>query len=111
MFAVSLLLVAREDFVPLIIGDYVFVACVIPDRALGLVHIHLDFALSRAQKLSSSLLHALLLGHELRIAAEQNIGSAPGHVGGDGDHAFAASLGDDFGFFFVVLDRKRRLNS
>src|SRR5216684_6820554 len=98
MLAVGLLLVAREDLVPLLVGDYVFVACVIPNRAFGLVYIHLNFALSRAQKLSSSLLHAFLLGHELRIAAEKNVGSATRHVGSDCDHALAASLCDDFSF-------------
>ena len=50
-----------------------------------------------------SLLHAFLLGHELGIAAEQNVGAAAGHVSGDGDHAFASGLGDDFGFALVVL--------
>ena len=34
-------------------------------------------------------------GHELGVAAEQNVGTAAGHVGGDGDGGFAAGLGDD----------------
>ena len=42
-----------------------------------------------------ALLHQFLAGHEFRVAAEQNVGTAAGHVGGDGDHAEAACLGDD----------------
>ena len=42
-------------------------------------------------------------GHEFRIAAEQNVGAAAGHVGGDGDHALAAGLSDDLGFLLVEL--------
>ena len=103
VFFVGLDLVAIEDFGPLIGGDDVFVAGVIPDRALGFVDVDLNLALGGAQRLRDSLLHALLLGHEFRIAAEQNVGTAAGHVGGDRDHAFASGLGDDFGFALVIL--------
>ena len=43
------------------------------------------------------------LGHELGVAAEQNVGSATGHVGGDGDGAFAPRLRDDVGFALVLF--------
>ena len=103
MLFVGLLLVACEDFIPLIGGDRVFIASVVPDCALRFVHCNLNFALGCAELLSDSFFHALLLSHELGIAAKQNVRTATGHVGRDGDHAFAAGLRDDFGFFFVVL--------
>ncbi len=40
---------------------------------------------------------------EIGIAAEQNVGSAAGHVGGDRHGAFASGLRHDFGFLLVVL--------
>src|SRR5262249_26363518 len=36
-------------------------------------------------------------GERLGIAAQNNVGAAAGHVGGDGDAADAAGLGDDLG--------------
>ncbi len=51
----------------------------------------------------AALLHHLLPRHEFWVAAEQNVGAAAGHVGGDGDHAEAARLRNDFGFALVVL--------
>ena len=45
----------------------------------------------------------VLAGHEFGVAAEENVGTAAGHVGGDRDHAEAASLGDDLGFLLVEL--------
>ena len=41
--------------------------------------------------------------HEVGVAAEQDVGSAAGHVGGDGHHAQAAGLGYDLGFFLMEL--------
>ena len=41
--------------------------------------------------------------HELGIAAEQNVGTAAGHVGGDRDRALAAGLRHDVGFALVIL--------
>ena len=49
------------------------------------------------------LLDEVLAGHELGVAAEEDVGTAAGHVGGDGDHAEAAGLGDDLGFLLVEL--------
>ena len=45
----------------------------------------------------------LALGKVLRIAAEHNIGTAPRHVGGNGDSAEFTCLCDDLGFSLVVL--------
>src|SRR6266446_4506438 len=95
--------VAGENLTPLVGGHGVLVSCVIPESAAGVVHIGADFALGGAQRLGDSLLHALLLGHELRVAAEQNVSAAASHVGGDGDHAFASGLRDNLGFALVIL--------
>ena len=45
----------------------------------------------------------LLARHVLGVAAEQDVGAAAGHVGGDGDAALAARLRDDLGFLRVIL--------
>ena len=100
---VGLLPVAVEDFGPLRGGNDVLVPAVIPDGAVAVVDSGLDLALGGAQGLGDSFLHALLLGHEFRVAAEQDVGAAAGHVGGDGDHALASGLGDDFAFALVVF--------
>ncbi len=100
---VGLLLVAVESFGPLVDGNDVFVAGVIPDSALAVVNGSLNLALRGTQGLRDSLLHAFLLCHEFGVSAKQNIGSAARHVGGDRDHAFAAGLGNNLGFSFVLL--------
>ena len=50
-----------------------------------------------------SLLHAFLLGHEFGVAAEQDVGTAACHVGGDRDHALASGLRHNLGFALVIL--------
>ena len=42
-------------------------------------------------------------GHRLGVSAQDDVGAAAGHVGGDGDGIFATGLGDDFGLAFVML--------
>ena len=42
-------------------------------------------------------------GHRLGIAAEDDVGTAAGHVRGDGHGAEAAGLGDDLGLALVML--------
>ena len=44
-----------------------------------------------------------LAGHELGVAAQQYVGAAAGHVGGDGHRAHLAGLGHDLGLFFMEL--------
>ena len=39
----------------------------------------------------------------LDVAAQHDVGAAAGHVGGDGDHAGTAGLGDDLGLLGVLL--------
>ncbi len=50
-----------------------------------------------------ALLAQDLLGQEVGVAAEQDVGAATGHVGGDGHRALAPGLGDDLGLALVVL--------
>ena len=45
----------------------------------------------------------MLLGYILGISAQQNVGTAAGHVGGNGDGGFPAGLGDDESLAFVLL--------
>src|ERR1700746_155938 len=103
MLDVGLGFVAIEGIVPLRRGHSVLVSTVIPLGHGGIVDAGVDFSLRRAEGLRNSLLHVFLLGHELGIAAEQNVGTAACHVGGDRDHALASGLGDDFGFALVIL--------
>ena len=44
-----------------------------------------------------------LPGEKLRVAPEQDVRAATGHVGGDGHRAHPARLRDDLGFLLVVL--------
>ena len=48
------------------------------------------------------LLFDVRTGQELRIAAQQDVGSAAGHVRGDRDRAAASGLGNDVGLGLVV---------
>ena len=50
-----------------------------------------------------ALLAQPLVGEEVDVAAEHDVGTAAGHVGGDGDRAEAAGLGDDVGLLLVEL--------
>ncbi len=45
----------------------------------------------------------LLAGQKFGVAAEEDVGAASGHVGGDGDGPFATRLGDDGGLGAVVF--------
>src|ERR1700687_3599343 len=103
MFLVVVGFIARKNLVPLVGGNRVLVARVIPNRAVGIVDLGFDLALRSADGLRNSLLHAFLLGHEFGVAAQQNIGAAACHVGGDGDRAFASGLRHNFRFALVEL--------
>jgi len=45
----------------------------------------------------------LLIGEEFRIAAQQNVGAAAGHVGGDRDRTLVSGLRNDFCLALVIL--------
>ena len=61
----------------------------------------LGFSLRRVASVLSGA--DFVLGQELGVAAEQDVGSAAGHVGGDRDGALASGLGDDLGFALVLF--------
>ncbi len=44
-----------------------------------------------------------VVGEHVGVAAQQDVGAAAGHVGGDGDGPHASGLGDDVGLALVVL--------
>src|SRR5437773_2390695 len=50
-----------------------------------------------------ALLPQDLLGQEVGVAAQQDVGAAAGHVGRDGHGALASGLGHDLGLALVVL--------
>ena len=50
----------------------------------------------------SSMSGQLLADAHVGVAAELDVGAAAGHVGGDGDGAGHAGLGDDVGFLLVI---------
>src|SRR6185437_14788658 len=60
-----------------------------------------NLAFGRADRAGAALFDQLLTSEEFGIAAQQNIGAAARHVGGDGDHAKVTGLGDDLGFALV----------
>src|SRR5262245_4068983 len=59
--------------------------------------------LALRQTFGDLLGQALLARHEFRVAAEQDVGAAARHVGGDRHSAFPSCLGDELGFLRVVL--------
>ena len=101
MLFVGFLLVAVENFCPLIGGNHKFFSRVVPDSGCPIFLRAINLALRSTVRLCQPLLHGLLLGHEFGIAAEQDVSSTASHVGGDGDHALASSLGYDFRFALV----------
>src|ERR1019366_8502085 len=100
MFGVGELLVGGEDLVPHV-AAHAIELLVVGEVVEVLVGNELGIFLGQA--LSDLFLEALVLGHELGVAAEQDVGTAAGHVGGDGNGVLAAGLGDNAGFAFVIL--------
>ena len=64
-----------------------------------------DLQAGRVERPAVLVLQALEVGpgHELGVAAEDDVGPAAGHVGGDRDHPLPAGLGDDLGLLLVEL--------
>jgi hypothetical protein len=61
---------------------------------------------SSSPRISPARRSSLVLGLRqlrLEVAAEHDVGTAAGHVGGDGHHAGLAGLGDDAGLALVLL--------
>ncbi len=63
----------------------------------------LNGAFGGGDRAGERALDQILSSHELGVAAEQNVGTATCHVGGDRDHAQPSSLGNDLGFLLVEL--------
>jgi hypothetical protein len=74
----------------------------ISSQVEGLLIAEEDF-LIRRKLLGHPLLQASLLGHELGVAAEQDVRAAPGHVGGNRDHSLTAGLRHDIRLALVLL--------
>ena len=55
------------------------------------------------QLLGQAVLPHPAAGQEIRVAAEDDVRAAAGHVGGDRHRADRTRLRDDLGFLFVVL--------
>ena len=64
-----------------------------------------DFQAGRVERPAVLVLQALQVGpgHELGVAAEDDVGPSAGHVGGDRDRPLPPGLGDDLGLALVVL--------
>ncbi len=62
-----------------------------------------ELLLSLGQLLGNLIGESLLPRHELGVAAEQDVGAAARHVGGDRHRGLAARLRDDLGFLRVEL--------
>ena len=62
-----------------------------------------ELLLPLGQPLDDLVGQRLLARHELGVAAEQDVGAAARHVGGDRDGVLAARLRDDLGFLRVEL--------
>src|SRR5581483_7601527 len=87
---------------PLGFRDLKLLALVVEAQKSGRGH-GIDSAFGSADGARLAALYQLLAGHELGIAAEQNVGAAAGHVGGDRHHAQPASLRYDLRLALMEL--------
>ena len=100
VFLIGVLLVGRIQFGPSIVAHAIELL-VVREVVEVLVGHELGFVL--AQPLRHLLLQALVLGHELGVAAQQNVGTAAGHVRGNCHRVLAARLRHNAGFALVIL--------
>ncbi len=92
--------VGGDGGVPLLLGDFELLRLVVEaDEASGCDGG--DGSFGGGDGAGSFALDDVLAGHELGVASEEDVGTAAGHVGGDGDHAEAAGLSYDLGFLLV----------
>ena len=103
MFFIGLGLVSIENLLPLIGGDDVFLSGIVEEGGLTVFGFALDLALCNTDALGQTFFYALLFGHELGVATQQNVGSAACHIGRDGYGTFSSGLGDDLGLTLVEL--------
>src|SRR5579871_3587406 len=100
---VRLFFVAGVNLVPLNRRTLELGAVVIKNDIFRAVLIENDLSTRRAQLVSNALLDRLLASHKFSIAAQQDIGTAPGHVGCYRDSPDTAGLRYDFGLAFMVF--------
>ena len=100
MLPVGLDFEAAEDLVPLVAAHAVELVVVREVIEVLVGHV---LGLFGGQALGQLVLQAGVLGHELGVAAQQNVGAAAGHVGGDRDRALAAGLRHDGRLALVIL--------
>src|SRR3989442_13215198 len=62
-----------------------------------------DYSRRRGVGNGELFLQTMLARHGLGVAPQENVGSAAGHVGGNGHGSFAPRLGDDLGFAFMLF--------
>src|ERR1019366_1403719 len=89
MFQVGKRLIGGKELVPDIAADTIELLVVGEVVKVLVGH---EPSLFLAQALGDLLLEALVLGHELGVAAGQDVGAAAGHVGGNGDGVLTAGL-------------------
>src|SRR5579864_5002701 len=82
---------ALEELIPLRRRDRVLVSLVV-EKGRVLVALLKIVILHRERE---AFFQSLLLGNEFGIATEQDVGSAPGHIGGDCDRILASGLSND----------------
>src|ERR1035441_1390795 len=100
MFQVGERLIGGEELVPHVAAHTIELLVV---GEVIKVLVGYEPSLFLGEALGDLFLEALVLGHELGVAAEQDVGTAAGHVGGNGDGVLTAGLGDDAGFAFVIF--------
>ena len=100
VFHVGMRLGVGVDFVPFVAAHPVELVVVGEEVEMLVGHV---LGLVLGEALGHLVLEAGVLGHELGVSAEQNIGAAAGHVGGDGDGVLAAGLRHDGCFALVIL--------
>ena len=100
VLAFGLGFVAGEDLIPLRMRHAIEVPQVV--EIMEFLIADKDFLADR-ELLGDLLLEAGFLGHELRIAAQEDVRAAAGHVGGNRNHALAPGLRHDVSLALVLL--------
>src|SRR6185437_6864921 len=91
-----------EGVVPVLLGDFEFLALVVEAKESSWSH-GIDCAFGGAEGAGATLANEVLAGEEFSIATEKDVGAAACHVGCDGDHTSASGLGNEFSFALVLL--------
>jgi hypothetical protein len=90
----------RKDAIPILARGTIEAVEMIEVNRLLVVH---EALFAPRQPFRLLLAEQLLPGHELRVAPEQDVGAASGHVGGDRHRARPAGLRHELGLLRVIL--------